>query len=105
MRSRGAPNPRDAYNAGMVPGSRALLALMLAMTCCLDSALAADAASAVYPNRPIRFVVPFAAGGPSDVMARTLAQKMTRDLARVQKRIDFRQMLRSLRTNEAGIVQ
>ncbi len=41
-------------------------------------AAAGDAASA-YPNRPLRFVVPFAAGGPSDVMARTLGQKMSQD--------------------------
>ncbi len=32
-----------------------------------------------YPNRPLRFVVPFLAGGPSDVLARTLAQKMNQD--------------------------
>jgi tripartite-type tricarboxylate transporter receptor subunit TctC len=36
-------------------------------------------AAADYPNRPLRFVVPFLAGGPSDVLARTLAQKMNQD--------------------------
>lgn len=36
----------------------------------------ADSAIAEYPERPIIIIVPFAAGGPSDVMARILADRM-----------------------------
>lgn len=36
----------------------------------------ADSAIAEYPERPITIIVPFAAGGPSDVMARILADRM-----------------------------
>ncbi len=38
------------------------------------------AAEDPYPNRPIRFVVPFAAGGPSDIVARILAPHMQQTL-------------------------
>lgn len=30
-----------------------------------------------YPNRPIRMIIPYSAGGVSDIMGRVLAQKMT----------------------------
>jgi tripartite-type tricarboxylate transporter receptor subunit TctC len=36
----------------------------------------ADGAVAEYPERPVTIIVPFAAGGPSDVMARILADRM-----------------------------
>ena len=43
-----------------------------------SSALSASAADAqTYPNKPIRFVVPFPAGGIADVMARVIGQKFT----------------------------
>ena len=35
-----------------------------------------------YPRRPITMVVPFAAGGTSDVIARTVAEQMTVQLSR-----------------------
>ncbi|ARO31642.1 bordetella uptake domain-containing protein [Rhizobium sp. NXC14] len=54
------------------------LALILGLTAMLgfsSSAVAAD-----FPDRPITMVVPFAAGGSTDVVARIVAQKMSEDL-------------------------
>jgi tripartite-type tricarboxylate transporter receptor subunit TctC len=42
---------------------------------------AAQDASKDYPNRTIRIVVPFPAGGPADLAARIIAQKMSEDWA------------------------
>jgi tripartite-type tricarboxylate transporter receptor subunit TctC len=33
-----------------------------------------------YPTRPITMIVPFAAGGPTDTVARLIAEPMTRTL-------------------------
>ncbi|HEY6254662.1 MAG TPA: tripartite tricarboxylate transporter substrate-binding protein [Xanthobacteraceae bacterium] len=38
----------------------------------------ADTAKA-FPNRPIRIVVPFPAGGPTDILSRVMAQRMSED--------------------------
>ena len=39
-----------------------------------STALAQDAKS--FPSKPITFIVPFPAGGTSDILARTVAQKL-----------------------------
>ena len=46
----------------------------------LLAAFATGEAKAFYPERAIRIVVPFAPGGGTDVVARTLAQEMAKDL-------------------------
>ncbi|MBB2919380.1 tripartite tricarboxylate transporter substrate binding protein [Cupriavidus alkaliphilus] len=43
-------------------------------------ALAAPAAHAAYPDHPIRWIVPFPAGGAMDNIARTLGEEMSRTL-------------------------
>jgi tripartite-type tricarboxylate transporter receptor subunit TctC len=42
--------------------------------------LAPDARAAEYPVRPIKLVVPYAAGGPTDVLGRLVADFLARDL-------------------------
>ena len=45
-------------------------------TLVLAAALAPLADAQDYPNRPVRIIVPFAAGGPADVYARFLGQRL-----------------------------
>jgi tripartite-type tricarboxylate transporter receptor subunit TctC len=54
---------------------RAVLAILLALTAFAGGARADD-----FPSHPVTIVVPFSAGGPSDAMARILAERMQRTL-------------------------
>jgi tripartite-type tricarboxylate transporter receptor subunit TctC len=53
------------------------LARLAAAAGCL--LMAASAAAQTYPTRQIRLVVPFAAGGPADLLARVIAEEMSKD--------------------------
>src|SRR4051812_11204878 len=57
--------------------TKSLSALMVSLACAV---LASSHALAVYPDRIIKIVVPFAPGGGTDVVARTLAQEIAKDL-------------------------
>ena len=56
--------------------SRALIATVLSGFFCA----AAIAQQSTWPNRPIKMVIPFGAGGGTDVIGRLLAQKLTESL-------------------------
>jgi tripartite-type tricarboxylate transporter receptor subunit TctC len=52
-----------------------LLHLLALLALTLSPAFAQE----TYPSRPIRIVVPFPAGGPTDILSRIVAQKMSED--------------------------
>src|SRR6266850_8327737 len=55
-----------------------LIALALLSGLAMGSAAAQERAD-VFPTRAIKIVVPFPAGGPSDVLARMIGQRMSED--------------------------
>ena len=58
-----------------------ILKAMLGLTAAAAVSLLAGVASAqTYPERTITMVVPFAAGGPTDTVARLVAESMSKDL-------------------------
>jgi tripartite-type tricarboxylate transporter receptor subunit TctC len=52
---------------------RALLVTLLA-------AFGVSTFAQTYPDKPVRMIVPFSAGGPADVLGRLIAEKLTRSL-------------------------
>ena len=60
---------------------RKSIAAILMLAACVPAAAQSPAPDAAkdYPNRAIHIVVPFPAGGPADITARLLAQRMNED--------------------------
>ncbi len=58
------------------PGARAWRRTLGGVAALLLLGAAPPAAAQDYPSRPVRIIVPFAAGGPADVYARFIAQRL-----------------------------
>jgi tripartite-type tricarboxylate transporter receptor subunit TctC len=67
----------DNYEVHHIPSQEELMNHTSTLTLALAAALAgAPVLAAEYPDKPIVFVVPFAAGSATDVLARVLAQEI-----------------------------
>jgi tripartite-type tricarboxylate transporter receptor subunit TctC len=67
-----APFLTGAKTSSMNHALRLGSVLLVAMACIASE----HAISQIYPQKPIRLVVPYTAGGAGDIFARTMAQKM-----------------------------
>lgn len=54
--------------------------LTITLSALAFAALSGSAFAQAYPDRPVTVVVPFAAGGPTDTVARLVSEVMSREL-------------------------
>lgn len=54
--------------------------LLSALMACCAITLSANASAQAWPSKPLRIVVPFAAGGTTDILARAIAPELQRAL-------------------------
>src|SRR5512143_3643102 len=68
---------RKRREGAMTPAMRFLF--VVALTPLAWGPAAAEDLAGNFPNRPIRMIVPFPPGGPSDIVARLIGQRMSED--------------------------
>jgi tripartite-type tricarboxylate transporter receptor subunit TctC len=59
---------------------KTIIKIILGLACATPFAPAGTAHAQPYPSRPVTMVVPFAAGGPTDTLARIIAERMRQSL-------------------------
>src|SRR6195256_3932575 len=59
---------------------KTIIKIILGLACAAPFAPAGTAHAQPYPSRPITLVVPFAAGGPTDTLARIIGERMRQSL-------------------------
>ena len=64
----------------IAPQRRMNAALAAALLMTAPAALAQTSTASAYPNRALRFILPFPAGGGTDIVGRVLAQKLSEEL-------------------------
>jgi tripartite-type tricarboxylate transporter receptor subunit TctC len=66
--------------AAVDPREGAMTAIIRILLACAILVCAGVASAQNYPSRPVKMIVPFAPGGPADVVARLLTQKLSERL-------------------------
>ena len=69
----------DASDQFTVKAMKAAAQLALAAVLLIWASICACAQEESYPTKPIRIIVPFPAGGPSDIVARLIGHRMSED--------------------------
>ena len=75
---------------------RKFLFLILISSLCLMPR--APAMAQDYPSRPVRVIVPFGAGGPTDVFTRAISEELRKSLGRTTDEADAIKQARTHRS-------